>query len=70
MEYRPLERVGSMLSDAVLSVVSHLGITKPYHLYGTLSAQQLAEGLINFALDEASYNQILDTADIRKRINN
>ena len=67
-ESRPMERFGSLFGDAVLSTMALVGIKKPYQLYGTLSAAQLASGLVEWALDDAAYSQLLDTAAIRQRI--
>ncbi|MEC7984014.1 MAG: NAD(P)H-binding protein [Myxococcota bacterium] len=67
-ENRRGERFGSVVSDTILSTIAVLGIKKPYQLYGTLSAAQLADGLIAWSLDDAAYNQTLDTIAIRNRI--
>ena len=67
-ETRHGERVGSIVSDAILSTMAFIGIKKPYQLYGTLSANQLAQGMISWALDDSAYNQTLNTIAIRQKI--
>ena len=67
-ETRHGERFGSIVSDALLSTMAFVGIKKPYQLYGTLSAKQLAKGLVAWALDDSAYHQTLNTIDIRQRI--
>ena len=63
-----MERVGSMLGDGLLSAMSLLGIKKPYQQYGTLSADELAFGMIECSLKEDICHQILETKDIRMHI--
>jgi len=67
-ESRPMERIGSVLGDALLSAISVMGMKKPYQQYGTLSADELACGIIECSLDENAHHQILETQDIRMHI--
>ena len=67
-ESRPLERFGSIVVDAITATLSIVGIKGPYQKYGTLSAAQLAAGLVELSLDETCYNKTLDTTAIRPRI--
>ena len=67
-ESRPLERLGSIIGDGLLATLSSLGIKKPYQLYGTLSALELATCLIDWALDSTAYKQILNTERLRIKL--
>ena len=67
-EFRPLERFGSVVCDALLGSMKILGIKKPYQLYGSLNAGQLAQGLVGCALDDSIVNQTLNTSEIRRWI--
>ena len=67
-ESRPLERIGSILGDGLLGAMSIFGIKKPYQLYGTLRADQLAMGLVGCALDDSISNQTVDTIALRRWI--
>ncbi len=64
-ESRPMERMGSIFGDALLFAVSAMGVKSPYQQYGTLSADELAFGLIEMSLDETVHQQVLETKDIR-----
>ena len=67
-EHRPLERLGSIFGDAVLRAISLIGVKQPYLQYGTLSAEELAFGLIELALDTHVHQKTLETKDIRQRL--
>jgi hypothetical protein len=67
-DFRPLERFGFVVCDGLLSSMKLLGIKKPHQLYGTLNADQLAQGLIGSALDESIVNQTLNIFEIRRWI--
>lgn len=67
-EHRPMERIGSIFGDALLGALAVLGVKRPYQQYGTLSAAELALGLVELSLDEHVQQQILETKDIRLRL--
>ena len=67
-ESRPLERFGSIVVNGFTSTLARIGIKGPYQKYGTLSAAQLAAGLVELALDKTCYNKTVDTTAIRPRI--
>ena len=59
-ENRIMERMGSVAGDAVLSIISFFGIQTPYQQYGTLSAAELAFGLIELSLDDTIHQNLGD----------
>jgi uncharacterized protein YbjT (DUF2867 family) len=64
-EWRPAERIGGKLFDAVLSAVSALGAKDLANRYASLNSEQLARALIYFGIDAAGANVIVDAANLR-----
>jgi hypothetical protein len=63
LDFRLFERAACIASDSVLSVLALLGQSSLQHRFGSLSATQLAAGLIEHS--SKSQNTILYTSDLR-----
>lgn len=66
-ESRPLERVGSVATDAALGVVGALGGSKLRDKYQSMDADELATGMLELALDDHYTNTDVEADVIRRR---
>lgn len=66
-ETRPLERTASTVTDAALGFLAAFGIRKPRARYASMTGAELAEALVDAALDPAAENQILEADALRER---
>lgn len=64
-ETRVGERVGAAVGDALVGLAGLLGARSVRDRYASMSNVDLAEGLVAAALDGASDNAVLDSADLR-----
>ncbi len=64
-ESRPMERVGSVAADALLSVVGMLGWRTVRDRYATVPAAELARRMLDIALSGAP-GRTVDMADLRR----
>lgn len=64
-EDRPLERIGSALSDASLGVLGALGAKKLRDRYRSNTAATLGASLVRHALEAASENALLESESLR-----
>jgi nucleoside-diphosphate-sugar epimerase len=62
-EFRPAERFAAITSDSILKGLAFMGWNSPNDQYSSLSASQLAEGLIENALNNPS--SIVYSRDLR-----
>lgn len=69
-ESRPMERIASPIIDAVLAVVGALGGGTMRDRYGSLSAAELAQGMVTLGLHERDGRREVDAADIRAALRN
>ena len=63
-EFRAGERSATIVSDGILKGLSALGWKSGFHQYGSLTAAELAKGLLHHA-QHSTPNQILYTKDLR-----
>lgn len=64
-EFRLGERIGALVSDGFLAVAGALGGRRLTRQYRSLSADELAGGLIRCALSEEARFKVLTTLDLR-----
>ena len=64
-EFRPLERFGALVGDGVLNGLSFLGGTALRNKYASLTSDQLAAGLISWALQDPPSSRYLSAEDLR-----
>ena len=62
-EWRPSERIGAIITDGLL----RLGGQRLRNRFGSLSAEDLAEGLVYHALERAERRVVLDAEALRER---
>ena len=65
-ERRPMERVGAVVSDALLAVVARLGGSRLRAQFASLTGEQLARGLVTLALREPKGRSEADAAALRR----
>lgn len=65
-ERRPMERVGAVVSDALLAVVARLGGARLRAQFASLTGAQLARGLVTLALDAPKGRAEVDAAALRR----
>lgn len=66
-EDRPLERVAARTSDALLGVAAAFGAKRLNARLRSLSARELASGLVSAALDPRAEGRVLGPAELRER---
>jgi len=64
-EFRPLERIGAVVTDGLLGGAGMLGAGKVRDRFSSMTAAELARGLARHAFDPASNMRILSAADLR-----
>lgn len=64
-ESRPAERIAAPIIDAALAVVGALGGRTMRDRYGSLTALELAQGMVTLGLQERDARREADAADIR-----
>lgn len=64
-EDRPLERIGSRISDLTLSVARGLGATRIADRYGTVTGDVLGGLCVRAALEGHGQRRVLDLSDLR-----
>ncbi len=65
-EPRPGESVGAALADAALGVVSAFGGRRVAQRYRSMTARQLAQGLVRSVLRVSGHGVILEAEDLRR----
>ena len=65
-EFRPLERVGAVVTDALFSGLARCGVRGPRTQWGSINSTQLAQAMIQSARTEAMRNCILSSKDIHR----
>ena len=65
-ESRPGERIGAVLSDGLLSVAGRLGLGAMRDQWSSLSASQLAAGLLHHAMASGDDTRTVDAAQLRQ----
>lgn len=63
-EFRPLERVGAVVTDALFSGLAGIGLRGPKTQWGSINNTDLARAMIDTAIDPASKNTIISAQDI------
>lgn len=66
-ESRPLERTASTVTDAALGFLAAFGIRKPRARYASMTGAELAEALVDAALDPSAEGQTLEADALRQR---
>lgn len=66
-ESRPLERLGAMMSDAMLDFAAGIGLRRVHDRYSSLTAPELAAALADHAFAPESAGRILETPELRPR---
>lgn len=64
-EFRPLERVGAVATDALFSGLAGIGLRGPKNRWGSINNTDLARAMIDSALDPTAKNTTLSAQDIR-----
>lgn len=66
-ESRPLERFGSVVSDAALGLAGALGARELRDTYQSMTGAQLAAALVDVALDPECVNVEIEADELRRR---
>lgn len=64
-ESRPLERIGAMATDVALRLVGSIGARRLRDRYRSLTAAELAQGLVRAAFDEDNVGRLLHAEALR-----
>lgn len=64
-ESRPAERLSATIADAALMVAGRLGATTLRDRYSSITAADLARGMVRLALEPRAERAVVDSADIR-----
>lgn len=66
-ENRPAERIGAVMGDAVLGALGAIGFGGVRDRWSSMTNEELARALVDFALSTDGANRILDPAELRAR---
>ena len=65
-EDRPLERVGAVVSDGALKLLSAVGGRSLHARFRSITSERLARALVGAALDPSCANCVLDAGELHR----